>query len=276
MYTISIANQKGGSGKTTTAVNLAACLSMKGYRSLLIDLDPQAQASTCLRAEDSNSNKNIFDALIEARITRIPIKEVGLAISRKLTLLPSAAISPDEEVALSTQSNCMTRLSQQLTAVKDDFDFAIIDCPPTLGVLTQNALMASNAVLLTVETSFLALHGVGRLLELVQAIRREKALRVFAVATMYDGRTAFAREVLKDMQGYFEEALLSTVIRHNVRLKEAACHGMPIFTYDRSSYGAQDYTAMTDELLGKIVQGIQEMKNLISMNNARTQKVRII
>lgn len=263
MYTIAIANQKGGSGKTTTAVNLAACLSTKGYRSLLIDLDPQAQASTCLRVEERAPEGSVFDALLETRRAEGSLEGLCVRISNGLTLLPSTSITPDEEVSLASQPNRSGRLAESLAAVKGDYDFAIIDCPPTLGILTQNALMAANAVLLTVETSFLALHGVGRLLELVQAVRREKALRVFAVATMFDGRTAFAREVLRDMQGYFEEALLSTVIRQNVRLRESACHGVPIFTYDHGSYGAKDYMALTDELLGRIVQGIEEMKNLI-------------
>lgn len=262
MYTIAVANQKGGSGKTTTSVNLAACFAMKGYRALLVDLDPQAQASTCLRVEERPQQGSVFDTLLEARAQQAALSEVCLPISSRLHLLPSASLTPDEEAMLASQPDRTARLVRQLSAVRDDFDFAVIDCPPTLGVLTQNALMASNAVLLTVETSFLAMHGVGKLLELVQAVRREKALRVFAVATMFDGRTSFAREVLKDIQGYFDEALLSTVIRQNVRLKESACHGMPIFTYDRGSYGAKDYLALTDELLGRIVQGIEEIKGL--------------
>lgn len=264
MYTIAIANQKGGVGKTTTSVNVATCLSMKGYRVLLIDLDPQAQASTCLRVEDRRQSGSVFDMLIEARSPAASLREVKINISQRLSLLPATSISPDDEAMLASQPNRAQRLSQQLSAVRDDYDFTIIDCPPTLGVLTQNALMASNAVLLTVETSFLALHGVGRMLELVQAVRREKALRVFAVATMFDSRTAFAREVLKDMQNFFEEALFSTVIRQNVRLKESACHGLPIFTYDRASYGAQDYMALTNELLGRIVQGIEEIRGLMA------------
>ena len=267
MYTISIANQKGGSGKTTTAVNLAACLSMKGYRVLLVDLDPQAQASTYLRVEERSPKGSVFDALLGKTATGLPISELGLTVSSGLTLLPSSSITPDDEARLASQPKRISRLAEGLHDVKGEYEFGIIDCPPTLGVLTQNALMASNAVLLTVETSYLALHGVGRLLELVQNIRREKALRVFAVATMFDGRTAFAREVLKDMQGYFDEAMLQTVIRSNVRLRESACHGMPIFAYDHASYGAKDYRAMTEEMLSRIVQGIEDMKGLIPLAN---------
>jgi len=261
MYTIAVANQKGGSGKTTTAVNLAACLSMKGCRCLLVDLDPQAQASTHLRIEDRAPKGTVFDAILETR-TRRDVNELYVPIAQSLTLLPSENISPDDEMVLNSQNDRDTRLGWMLEQSKNDYDFAVIDCPPTLGVLTRNALMASNAVLLTVETSFLALHGVGRILELIQDVRRKHALRVFAVATMFDGRTAFSKEVLEDMREYFEDMMLDTVIRTNVRLRESASHGEPIFTYSRSSRGAVDYKAMTDELLGKIVQGIKDLNNI--------------
>ncbi|MFH0799106.1 MAG: ParA family protein [Pseudomonadota bacterium] len=265
MYTISVANQKGGCGKTTTAVNLSACLSMKGYRVLLVDADPQAQASTCLRIEDREPRGTIFDAILETRKGARSFADMLVPISSGLTLLPSEGISMDDEARLNSQPQRSLKLAPLLGSVKNQYDFAVIDCPPTLGVLTQNALLASNAVLLTVETSFLALHGVGKLLSLIQDVRKEHAIRMFAVATMFDGRTSFAREVLEDMRGYFDNVMLSTVIRENVRLKEAASHGMPIFTYAHASNGAEDYRALTDEILAKVVQGIQEMKKLVPM-----------
>jgi chromosome partitioning protein len=263
MYTIAVANQKGGSGKTTTAVNLDACLSMKGCRALLIDLDPQGQASTCLRIEDRGPKGSVFDALLETRRHERSLSELYVPIGTNLTLLPSEGLSTDDEARLIEQPNRETRLREILDHAKGDYDFAVIDCPPTLGILTRNALTASNAVLLTIETSYLALHGVGRMLELIQDVRKHHALKVFAVATMFDGRTSFAREVLTDIQGYFEEMMLSTVIRENVRLKECASHGEPIFTYARNSRGAEDYLALTDELLGRIVRGIEEFKNIV-------------
>jgi len=275
MFTISVANQKGGSGKTTTAVNLAACLAMKGCRTLLVDLDPQGQASTYLRVEERGAKATVFDGILETR-TEVNREDLYVPIYSKLNLIPSEGIDADDEARLICQPDRTQRLTKLLADAKGNYDFVVIDCPPTLGILTQNALMASNAVLLTVETSFLALHGMGRMLKLVQDVRAKKALRVYAVATMYDGRTSFAKEVLADMKEYFEDVMLDTVIRHNVRLRESASHGEPIFTYSKSSRGAADYRAMTDELLGRVITDIEDFKNLVpegEWNGAGTNEV---
>lgn len=252
VYTISIANQKGGSGKTTTAVNLAACLEDKGRKVLLVDLDPQGQSSTWLRAEELNSTGSVFDTLLETRATGMPLADLGLKITDNLTLLQSESISVDDEARLADQPKRFSRLSETLDKMKDEYDFAVIDCPPTLGVLTRNALFASDAVILAIETSFLALHGVGRMLELVKEIQKKHPIKVFALATMFDRRTNFAQEVLDNIGEYFEEMMFKSVIRQNVRLKEAASSGEPIIKYDPRSHGAEDYTALTNELLKRI------------------------
>jgi len=252
MYTISVASQKGGCGKTTTAVNLASCLENKGNKILMIDLDPQAQASTWWRVEERETKGSVFDALLETRTPGTPLANLGLKITDIQTLLPSEGISVDDEARLVEQPKRFSRLRESLDKVKDDYDFAVIDCPPTLGVITQNALIASDAVILTIETSFLALHGVGRILGLIKEIRRKHPIKVFALATMFDRRTNFAHEVLGNIKEYFTDMMFDTVIRQNVRLKEAASSGEPIISYDPRSYGAEDYTALAKELLEKV------------------------
>lgn len=263
MITISVANQKGGSGKTTTAVNLAACLTMKGFRALLVDLDPQAQASTFLRSEDLPNHGTVFDALLETRDPDRTIKDLSIPVYQNLSLLPSEYASPDVESRLLSQPNRFLKLQSSLDRVKGDYDFAIIDCPPTLGVLTRNALMASDAVLLTIETSFLALHGAGKILDVIKDVKVERDLKVFAVATIYNSRTSFDREVLSDMKGYFEEMMLKTVIRSSVRLKECASYGVPIFDYAKNSKSSQDYKALTEEILGRVGMVGGPMRKLI-------------
>lgn len=249
MITIAVANQKGGSGKTTTAVNLSAGLMFRGYRTLLVDLDPQAQASAFLRVEERPVTGTVFDALLETRRPQAGLGEIGVPVYKNLTLLPSETLQPDDELRLLSQTNPCGRLRTHLEGVAEDYDFTLIDCPPTLGVLTRSALAAADAVLLTVEASFLALHGLSKLLEIVRDVRRERDLRVMVVATMVDGRTRFARSVVEDMQGFFNDMMMKTVIRRSVRLKECASHGMPIFTYAMNSNAADDYESLTKEML---------------------------
>lgn len=252
LYTIAIANQKGGSGKTTTAVNLSACLEDEGHKVLLVDLDPQAQASTWWRVEELESKGTIFDTLLETRTSSTPMANLGIQVHGDLVLLPSANITPDDEARLNSQPRRFSRLRESLNQVSDDYDFAIIDCPPTLGVLTQNALLASDAVVLTVEASFLAIHGMARMLELIEQIRRKHPIEVFALATRFDQRTTVSHEILEDMQNYFGNMMLKTVIRENVRLKEAASYGEPIIEFSRKSRGAEDYRKLTKELLKRV------------------------
>src|SRR3989338_8288609 len=180
-YVISVANQKGGSGKTTTAVNLSACLTEKGYQVLLIDLDPQSQASTWWRCEEKEPKGSVFDALLETKTVNTKMASLGLQVHDGLILWPSAGVSPDDEARLNSQPKRFLRLKEKLDELDQHYDFVVIDCTPTLGVLMQNALLASDAVLLTVETSFLALHGMGRMLQLIQNIRRQHSIEVFAL-----------------------------------------------------------------------------------------------
>lgn len=247
MFTIAVANQKGGCGKTTTAVNLAACLAEKKRSVTLIDLDPQSQATTHFRLDEQGVDTTVFDIMLGRQLT---LEQACVPVSDKLKVVPSKLLTHDGETELLMQPRRLFRLKDSLESITKTTDYTIIDCPPNLGLLTYNALLASNAVLLTVETSFLALHGVSRLLEVIDEIQRKHnhTLGLMALATMYDTRTRYAQEVLDDMRGYFRKQMLKTIIRRNVRLTEAASIGLPVNEYRPSSHGAMDYIALANEI----------------------------
>jgi chromosome partitioning protein len=247
MFTIAVANQKGGSGKTTTAVNLAACLAERGRKVTLVDLDPQSQATTYFRLDEQGVATSIFDVMMGRQLK---LGNARVSINDNLSIVPSRVLSHDSEAELYMQPKRLFRLQEVLNSVSKETDYTVIDCPPNLGLLTHNALLASNAALLTVETSFLALHGVSRLLEVIDEIKRKHnhTIGLFALATMYDTRTRYAQEVLEDMRGFFKNQMLKTVIRRNVRLTEAASIGLPICEYRPTSYGAEDYSALAAEI----------------------------
>lgn len=247
MFTIAVANQKGGSGKTTTAVNLAACLAERKRKVALIDLDPQSQATTYFRLDEEGVDTSIFDVMMGRQIK---LDQATVAINEMLKIIPSKILSHDGEAQLLMQPRRLFKLKETMEDLSQNTDYAIIDCPPNLGLLTYNALLASNVVLLTVETSFLALHGVSRLLEVIDEMKKKHNhnLGLFALATMYDTRTRYAQEVLEDMRGFFKNQMLKTVIRRNVRLTEAASIGLPINEYRPTSYGAEDYSALAAEI----------------------------
>jgi len=255
MYTIAIANQKGGVGKTTTAVNLAACLAEMGKKTLLVDMDPQAQSSTCLRIEETPGT--IFDALLTEVAAKNPLPKCMVRIGDKLDLLPSRLLTPKEEVKLASYPQQNLRLKKTLSTVSGQYDFCVIDCTPALGIYTFNSLLASDAVILTIQTSFLALHGVGRILNVINQLKGDykHSPKVFALATMFDKRTRFAQDVLVDMRNYFQDGLFDTVIRNNVKLREASSFGRPINEYAKSSAGYEDYRALAVEVLKKISRG---------------------
>ncbi len=264
MRIISIANQKGGCGKTTTAVNLSSSLAHMGYRVLLLDMDPQGHATICLRpdlllhapsAAGTESRKpNLFDVLVG-----------GAAGDGNAIVLEDAMVEAAPQLYLAAASTRLIRIEQQdiflprkeltmrhlLTTLRNPFDFVIFDCPPSLGILTTNALLASREVIVSVETSFLSLHGVSLFLESIQRLKERygHSLRIMALATMFDRRTLLAKDVLRDISGYFKDRLFDTVIHHNVALREASSHGMSVHRYDSSAAGAKDYLAMAQELV---------------------------
>jgi len=261
MFTIAVANQKGGCGKTTTAVNLAACLAEMKRSVALIDLDPQSQATTHFRIDEQGVQTTVFDVMLGRQLT---LDKACVPVNDKLSIVPSKLLTHDGETELLMLPRRLFRLRDSLETIAGTTDYAIIDCPPNLGLLTYNALLASNAVLLTVETSFLALHGVSRLLEVVDEVQRKHnhTLGLMALATMYDTRTRYAQEVLEDMRGYFRNQMLGTIIRRNVRLTEAASVGLPVNEYRPSSYGALDYVALAKEIDRKVRPKIIKARDL--------------
>ena len=248
MIVLSIMNQKGGCGKTTTAINLSACLAYRGRRVLLVDLDPEQHATIGLRAAQ---NGQPVRPLSEARRGSADFAAASIPVATNLELvrldegmIGAAGESTGPEPPRSS-------LAGALAAVGERYDFAVLDCPPACGPLTHCALFAADEVIISVETSFFALNGVKRLLDLVERSRLEtgRPLRVRALATMYDRRTSFAREVLSEIRNYFREALYDSVIGYTVRLKEASSHGLSIVDYDRSGRGFTDYLELADEVL---------------------------
>ncbi len=267
MRVISIANQKGGCGKTTTAVNLSSSLAQMGRRVLLIDADPQGHACVYLKAdrplsasyvrhalEPSNRALTLFDVLASyARQEIVALQRAVMPIFSSLYLVPGSTdlIRIEQQDVVLPQKEFVLR--HALTTLQDPYDFVIFDCPPSLGILTTNALLASSEVIVSVETSFLSLHGVGLFLDSLQRIKERfgHPLKIRALATMYDRRTSLAKEVLRDISGYFKERLFDTVIHHNVKLREASSFGLPVNRYAPSAPGSRDYMAMAQELVSQ-------------------------
>ncbi len=249
MRVIAIANQKGGSGKTTTAINLGASLARLGRRTLIVDLDPQAHASLGLsRGRPELDGATVYDALTNGGRMGGVVREV----SENLDLAPSSPRLLLSEQRLAALPEGEETLWRALRDVEGRYAFVLIDCPPTGGLLTANALRAADEAIITVETGFFALYGVSQLLELIQGVPSgDGGVRVRALATMYDGRTAFSREILKDLNGYFGEALFQTIIHVNVKLKEASSYGLPIVEYDPRARGSRDYMALAQEVVAE-------------------------
>lgn len=251
MHTIAIANQKGGCGKTTTAINLSACLADKGKKSLLIDMDPQAHATVGINVKTNGTGLSVYDLLLRPHEFVDSLDSIINPILQNLDLIRSSVAMNAAEREMMGIPRRDDRLHDALSAAAQMYDYVIVDCPPGMGILTRNAIMACAEVIVTVETGFLALHGVGKFLQTLQEIRRkrEREIKLRVVATMYDRRTVLAREVLRDLNQYFGSTLFNTVINRNIKLGEALSFGLPITAYDRRARGFTDYMALTDEII---------------------------
>ena len=245
---ISVANQKGGVGKTTTTVNLATLLAKKGKKVLLIDTDPQGNATSGLGVT-KELEFSVYDILVGETTFQETVQNTAI---KNLKVCPSNISLAGAEVELVSMMSREQRLKTKLDEVKDLFDFVLIDCPPSLGLITLNAFTASDSVLIPVQCEYFALEGLGQLLNTVNLVKKHlnKNLEIEgALLTMYDARTNLSNQVVKEVKKYFEDKVYKTVIPRNVRLSEAPSYGMPISIYDPKSKGAKAYEKFTKELL---------------------------
>lgn len=245
---ISVANQKGGVGKTTTTVNLSTILAKKGKKVLLIDTDPQGNATSGLGVS-KDIELSVYDILIGDTEFDETLQETAI---KNLKVCPSNISLAGAEVQLVSMMSREQRLKTKLDKIKDQYDYILIDCPPSLGLVTLNAFTASDSVLIPVQCEYFALEGLGQLLNTVNLVKKHlnKNLEIEgALLTMYDARTNLSNQVVKEVKKYFEDKVYKTVIPRNVRLSEAPSYGMPITVYDPRSKGAKAYEKFAKELL---------------------------
>nr|MBK5234366.1 ParA family protein [Clostridium sp.] len=248
MKTICIFNQKGGVGKTTTSINLCSYLAMQGKKILTIDIDPQGNTTSGLGFDKKKMNVSMYDLLTSDISIRDTIKECELI--NNLYLVPSTMELAGAEVELINRSNRENILKEKLKEIEGEFDYIFIDCPPSLGILTINALTAADSVLSPIQCEFYALEGVGQLVNTIQLVKKSlnKKLEIEGVIlSMYDNRTKLCNEVVSEVRKYFNEKVYNTTIPRNIRLAEAPSFGLPIMLYDDKCKGAEAYESLANE-----------------------------
>jgi chromosome partitioning protein len=246
---IAVCNQKGGVGKTTTAVNVAACIGAAGHSTLLIDLDPQCNASSALGLDPNNIPASIYDALMDGATP--PICPPGNPCPG-LSLVPASMDLAGAEFELIDHPNREYALQEAMNRLTQDFDYILIDCPPSLGLLTVNALAIADWVLVPVQAEYLALEGLSRMIHTIQRINKRQNPRLQlmgVVVTMFDGRTNLSNQVVEELERAFPGHLFKTRIRRSVRLSEAPSFGKPIIYYDSGSVSAYQYLTLSEEML---------------------------
>ena len=245
---IAVANQKGGVGKTTTAVNISTILAKRGKKVMLIDADPQGNASSGLGLEKEVEN-SLYDVLINEVEINQTLQNTDI---KNLKVCPSNINLAGAEVELVSQMSREQRLKEKIDEIREDYDYILIDCPPSLGLITLNAFTASNSVLIPVQCEYYALEGLGQLLNTINLVKKHlnKELEIEgAVLTMYDMRTNLSNQVVREVNRYFGDKVYKTVIPRNIKLSEAPSYGLPITLYDEKSKGARAYEKLAREIL---------------------------
>lgn len=248
---IAVANQKGGVGKTTTSINLAACLAERGKKVLLIDIDSQGNTTSGLGFEKNEMENTIYEVLSDEVALEDSILKVENCFDN-LYLIPANRNLAGAEIELITAENMQFILKEKISPVRNDYDFIILDCPPALGMLTVNAMTAADTVLVPIQCEFYALDGLSQLIYTIELIKKNLNPDLFiegVVFTMYDARTNLSLQVVENVKDNLKQNIYKTIIPRNVRLAEAPSHGLPINVYDRRSSGAEAYGYLADEVI---------------------------
>jgi chromosome partitioning protein len=252
MRTIAVVNQKGGCGKTTTAINLAAFLALEGRRTLVVDMDPQGHATLGLLTDAVQPSKTMYDVFVHhgnGRDTRL--HDILRSVQTHLDVAPANILLSAVPEKFAGMSGREGILAEVLDDVRHQYDYVIVDCPPHVGLLTFNALNACSEAIVPVDPGFFSLHGIGKLLETLDVLAKRTGhdIGVRALVTLYGGRTQFARDVVEEIRKHLAGRYFNTVIRHSIKLAEAASHGLPIAAYCRRCAGFEDYEALAAEVL---------------------------
>jgi len=265
MRTMAVVNQKGGCGKTTIAINLASALAGLGRRTLMVDMDPQSHCAVGLAVPEEQIEQSIYDVLIsKSRNEPIKLREILWEISDKLELAPASidlAAFEQQMVGISERDCCLKNV---LGEIENEYDYAIIDCPPAVSLLTFNAIRAATDIIVPVETGYFALHGLSKQLETLTVLceRYDHHVNVTVLASMYDIRTKMAREVLAELRSHFGDKMFATTVNFNTKIKEASSFGQPVGEYDPTSKGHKDFCALAHEIIDS--EGKQQRRELVS------------